>query len=315
MKKRIIELLTALICVLALASCGQNIAEEAAQKGRDYFDSGDYETAAKAFGLALDNESSDEEVKLLYDITLGYYQANKEYEERNYETAGKILEGLDEKYENYGIKESILTLQNNINKAIESQTLLNGVPGQIAAKDYAGATSSIEKIDINVLSPEQADKLNEYKTNIASAQEEAQKQEQEQKAASQEKEKKNTNTGNKSSKPAAEPKKEPAKTTAPAVSQNVTPAINTNVAADAYIYPSDTTLLTNEQLKTLSREDLALIRNEIYARKGHVFTTDKYISYFSSKTWYKPLGAVAWADFNDIEKANIKLIKAYESGI
>lgn len=326
MKKKIITLSIALICILSLASCGQDIAKEAAEKGRNYFESGDYETAAKAFGVAIDNGSTEEEIKLLYDITLKYHQANQAFTGKKYETAQEIIASIDSKYMNYPIKEKILTLQENIEKTLEAERLLNEVAEKIELLDYSMATISAEKIDISSLSDEQAEKLNEYKSEIATAQaeiarqaelqriaeEEAKKAAEEaaKKAAEEEAAKKTAETAKKQSqaKTAAKTNKNTGKTAAQSK-----PVINTNVASNAYIYPTDTTLLTTDQLKTLSRADLALIRNEIYARKGHIFTTDKYISYFSGKTWYTPSKTIYWADLNSIERANIRLIKDYES--
>lgn len=319
MKKRIVTLAVCCACILSLASCGQDISKEAAEKGKNYFDSGEYETAAKAFALAIDNGNTDEEIKLLYDITLAYYQANEAFKGGKTETAHEIISSIDEKYVNYGIKEKILTLENNINKAMESEQLLDSISDSLVAKDYSAAASSIKKIDISSLNDEQADRLNEYKTTIASAQAEAERLAEEQKAAEEaakkaaeeKKQAANNKAKNDTSKNTAANNSTPAKNNSVA-SVKVQPAINTNVSNDTYIYPTDTTLLTAEQLKTLNKTDLALIRNEIYARKGHIFTTDKYKSYFGNKTWYNPTATIYWSNLNDIEKANIKLIKEYE---
>lgn len=290
-----------LMCLFVLASCGPKVADEAAEKGRGYFDSGDYETAAKAFGLAIENGNKDEEIKLLYDITLGYYQAEKEYEERDFETAKKILDGLNSEYNNYGIKENILTLQNNINKGIEAKTLLADVETRVSVADFSGAIVSAEKIDANLLSAEEAEKLNGYKVTIANAQaaaEEAAKKAEAEKLAK---------------KKAEEAKKQANKTQVTNNATTVQPSININVSADEFIFPSDTVLLTKEQLNGLTKDQLALIRNEIFARKGHIFTTEKYISYFSQKSWYKPEKSLRWADFTNTERNNIKLLQECEA--
>lgn len=301
--KKICRVLMVFMCLLALASCGPKVAEEAAEKGRGYFDSGDYETAAKAFGLAIENGNKDEEIKLLYDITLGYYQAGKEYEERDFETAKKILDGLSSEYNTYGIKENILTLQNNINKSIEAQTLLADVETRLAVADFSGATVSAEKIDANLLSSEEVEKLNGYKVTIANA-----------KAAAEEAARR-AEAERLAKKKAEEAKKQAnkAQNTNKNNTTNAVDSINTNVSANEFIFPSDTVLLTKEQLNGLTKDQLALIRNEIYARKGHIFTTGKYTAYFSQKSWYKPEKSLRWADFTSTERKNIKLLQECEA--
>ncbi len=296
--KKIFKAVMIFMCLLALASCGTKVSNEAAEKGRGYFDSGDYETAAKAFGLAIENGNRDEEIKLLYDITLGYYQAGKEFEDKDFSTAKKILEGLDAKYNNYGIKENILTLQANIEKGIEAKTLLEDVALRCSVADFTGAQSVSEKIDVTLLSEEDAIKLNEYKMTIENAKlaaQEAAKRAEEQKKLLEKK--------------AEEAKKEQEKNNI----VNVSPSINMNVAADAYIFPTDTVLLTKEQLNGLSKDQLALIRNEIYARKGHIFTAGKYTSYFMQKSWYNPSQSITWRDLTDIERKNVKLLTECEN--
>lgn len=326
MKKRIIRLAAAFICVLTLASCGQNIAEEAAKKGRAYFDSGDYETAAKAFSLAVENGNTDEETDRLYDITLKFYQANKAYEKRDFATCIEILEKLDGSYVNYGIRDKVTTLKSDAEKSIEAQNLLTEVSDCLTSGNYDAAEAAANRVEVGYLSPEQTDRLNEYKISIAAhrdaeaqKQEEEQKTEQERKAAPKKEE--NTKTTEKSNKTTNTTYKKPAanqnntaknQTAAP---ENKAPAINVDVAADAYIYPTDTTLLTKDMLSGLSREDTALIRNEIYARKGHIFTKDRYIQYFSNKAWYHATAAVSWAELSETERQNIKLLKEYEAGL
>lgn len=83
-----------------------------------------------------------------------------------------------------------------------------------------------------------------------------------------------------------------------------------------YILPdSSTRRLTDEEVQGLSKEDLRIARNEIYARHGRKFDDMQLQSYFNSKSWYK--GTIGPADFkesmlSDIEKDNIQLIKKFE---
>ncbi len=83
-----------------------------------------------------------------------------------------------------------------------------------------------------------------------------------------------------------------------------------------YIFPeSDTRLLTAEELKSVPADQLRLARNEIFARRGRLFTSAELKEYFEAKDWYE--GVIKPEDFSDsmlseIEKENIDLIKARE---
>lgn len=84
-----------------------------------------------------------------------------------------------------------------------------------------------------------------------------------------------------------------------------------------YILPnSDTVRLTKSDLQGLSKEELRLARNEIFARHGMIFGVADLDAYFGAKSWYKP--TVAYDDFYDvvdmsmIEEANLVLISQVE---
>ncbi|MGL6201963.1 MAG: YARHG domain-containing protein [Lachnospiraceae bacterium] len=83
-----------------------------------------------------------------------------------------------------------------------------------------------------------------------------------------------------------------------------------------YIIPdSSTRLLTAADLNGLSKDELRLARNEIFARYGRRFKDQELQEYFDSKSWYK--GTIDPDDFNDdtvseIEKKNAELIQSYE---
>lgn len=106
----------------------------------------------------------------------------------------------------------------------------------------------------------------------------------------------------------------------PAQSNNVnTPRYDENyyykhyVGDNTYIMPdSSTRRLTTGDLYGYSSDTLALIRNEIYARNGYVFSKQKYRDYFSSKQWYTPNPNFDESWLNSVEKYNIQLIKSME---
>ena len=94
-----------------------------------------------------------------------------------------------------------------------------------------------------------------------------------------------------------------------------------NAAAGEYILPtSNSEYLTEETLisKGLTKEQLGLARNEIFARHGRMFDTAEIQQYFDSRSWYVPKYAPAEFDamgdgiFNEYEKYNMESIKALE---
>ena len=70
--------------------------------------------------------------------------------------------------------------------------------------------------------------------------------------------------------------------------------------------------LTNDDIKGMSKHDLALARNEIYARHGRKFQTEEYSKYFSSKSWYSINPNYNYSDddsnLNSIEVKNVQFI-------
>lgn len=75
--------------------------------------------------------------------------------------------------------------------------------------------------------------------------------------------------------------------------------------------------LTKSDLKNLSKKQLRLARNEIYARHGRIFEDTELQNYFESQSWYE--GTIPAEEFfdseelNAIERKNILLIKKYEN--
>jgi hypothetical protein len=86
----------------------------------------------------------------------------------------------------------------------------------------------------------------------------------------------------------------------------------TNTYQSDYIFPSDSQYIAYAQLANYSKEQVALMRNEIYARHGYMFKRNDYQNYFGSKYWYNPNPNFSEKSFNAVEKENIKTIKAYE---
>jgi hypothetical protein len=71
-------------------------------------------------------------------------------------------------------------------------------------------------------------------------------------------------------------------------------------------------LVTEEMLKGLSLNELRLLRNEVYARRGRAFRTEWLSQYFYSQPWYDPREDYTEPELSDTEKKNIETIVAYE---
>ena len=94
------------------------------------------------------------------------------------------------------------------------------------------------------------------------------------------------------------------------------PAPDTNDSE--WIFPdSSERLLTQADIEGMSKEQLRLARNEIYARHGRRFTSADLQAYFNSRSWYNgTIAANAFTDdmLNATELANAKfLLNAYEA--
>ena len=93
-----------------------------------------------------------------------------------------------------------------------------------------------------------------------------------------------------------------------------------NTADSSYILPnSNTVKLTREDLQGLSKEQLRLARNEIFARHGMIFGVADLDAYFGAKSWYQPRYTSSEFERNvnmgTIEEANVSFILQIESEI
>ncbi|HDR7661478.1 TcaA 3rd/4th domain-containing protein [Bacillus wiedmannii] len=93
---------------------------------------------------------------------------------------------------------------------------------------------------------------------------------------------------------------------------NVTPPPTTRYVYNGFIFPdSDIRKLTSTDLAYLSKEQLKIARNEIYARHGHMFQTKDMQAYFSKQSWYRE-NPYFTGKLTDIESYNVELIKSRE---
>ena len=70
--------------------------------------------------------------------------------------------------------------------------------------------------------------------------------------------------------------------------------------------------LTIDQLADLSRRDLRLLRNMVYARRGREFKSDVLKEYFGQLEWYKPDAAYTDARLTALDKRNINVSRSVE---
>ncbi|MBY2059442.1 YARHG domain-containing protein, partial [Clostridioides difficile] len=91
---------------------------------------------------------------------------------------------------------------------------------------------------------------------------------------------------------------------------------NTISNTEEYIISdSNSRYLTEDELNSYNKSDLALIRNEIFARYGYIFQNEEYRNYFSKKSWYSPKEGISaeTSILSEVEKSNVELIKDLES--
>jgi YARHG domain len=84
------------------------------------------------------------------------------------------------------------------------------------------------------------------------------------------------------------------------------------VSSGDYLFAS-TLPLTNDILDFYSDDELKLIRNEIFARHGFIFTNPEMKKHFEKMPWYKPITETIPTDFSEIERLNIAAIKKTEA--
>src|SRR5215467_5110025 len=98
----------------------------------------------------------------------------------------------------------------------------------------------------------------------------------------------------------------------PAPTRAVTGSLSADAKAEnaAAVADPSSRYLTPEELQGLSADQLAIIRNEIFARRGRYFKDDALRAYFSRFSWYQPR---AWdVPLNPVEQANVKLVQSFE---
>ena len=87
-----------------------------------------------------------------------------------------------------------------------------------------------------------------------------------------------------------------------------------------YIFEdSNVRFLEEDEIYALTKEEMRIARNEIYARLGRKFTDEALQEYFEGKSWYEPIYEAKEFDsmgddiFNEYEFANKNLISEIEA--
>ena len=70
--------------------------------------------------------------------------------------------------------------------------------------------------------------------------------------------------------------------------------------------------LNYDDIQYLSKYELKIMRNEIFARYGRIFKSADLKNHFNSQHWYVPLYNKVYHELTEIEKHNINFIKQYE---
>lgn len=86
---------------------------------------------------------------------------------------------------------------------------------------------------------------------------------------------------------------------------------STSSTDSQYILPSDTQLLTRDDISWMGQWETELAINELYARYGYPFGNADIRAYFDSKAWYTPVEGMYDPPFTDIELANRDLLVSY----
>jgi len=99
--------------------------------------------------------------------------------------------------------------------------------------------------------------------------------------------------------------------------ENFTWNANHGDNADFILPFSSQRLLIDDDLRGLSKENLRIARNEIYARYGYQFNSQYLQNYFDTKSWYNnltklPIGTEP--SLSTLEHSNLSLILDFEAG-
>ena len=84
-----------------------------------------------------------------------------------------------------------------------------------------------------------------------------------------------------------------------------------------YFLPTGTEYISDADLSGFTKEEVSLIRNELFAHHGCCFQSEAIRTYFEEQSWYEPVPGVDSlnfdaAAFNEFEMKNLAVILEYE---
>ena len=84
-----------------------------------------------------------------------------------------------------------------------------------------------------------------------------------------------------------------------------------NTTDGKYAFASEN-ILNIPEIENMTKTDLRMMRNEMYARHGYSFKMKDMRAYFENQDWYMPMNTDVRNMLTPIEKKNEELIKRYE---
>jgi len=85
-----------------------------------------------------------------------------------------------------------------------------------------------------------------------------------------------------------------------------------STSASVFDFNSSLEELNSKDVENLSKADIYILRNSIYARHGYSFKSAQLSSYFQEQSWYYPVKSDIKKELSKIEKNNISLLMRYE---
>lgn len=86
-----------------------------------------------------------------------------------------------------------------------------------------------------------------------------------------------------------------------------------SIAAEPLAEGWETRLLRAVELEPFSERELALMRNQIFARHGYVFNAEELDTHFRAESWYKPDPKFKPERLSKTEKKNVELLRQAEN--
>lgn len=104
----------------------------------------------------------------------------------------------------------------------------------------------------------------------------------------------------------------PAATAPQAKPEEPLPTTELLVKTEGYLTPQDR-IITAAELQGKSKEELRVMRNEVFARHGKIFQNPDLSSYFTRKSWYTQDQKYSDSQLTETDKENIRIIQEQEN--